>query len=257
MLCKYRLYIDESGDHTYKHVSKLDKRYLGLTGILIEKRVYDTMFQLQLEQLKQAYFHYDTDAPPILVRREIIDKKGVFIVLRNREVNAKWGYSILNYFTSLIPYAQVFTVVVDKKSHIKKYPVETFDPYKYGLVVLLRRVRGYLKKQKEQADVLVEARGNPLDEQLKTAYRKLLNDGERYGGAKEYQEVFPAKDIIVKRKDQNVAGIQIADLLVTGQTLETIMKRGKTPPHLPSAFTKHLSSVVAPMINKYGQYLLE
>ena len=253
---EYRLYIDESGDHSYKHVSELDKRYLGLTGILINKRAYDTMFQAQLEQLKQVYFHYDIDAPPILVRREIIDRKGVFIVLRNRELNAKWEYSILNYFASLIPYAQVFTVVVDKEKHIKKFPVDTFDPYKYGLVVLLRRVRGYLKKH-GQADVLAEARGNPLDKQLKTAYRKLHTGGERYGGAEEYQEVFPAEDIMVKRKDQNVAGIQIADLLVTGQTLETILKHGKPPPHQPSAFTKRLNSVVAPMINKYGQYLLE
>lgn len=147
--------------------------------------------------------------------------------------------------------------MVDKERHINKYPTETFDPYKYGLVVLLRRVRGYLAIHNEQADVLAESRGNPLDEQLKTAYRNLRTLGERYGKAQEYQEVFPVKDIIVKRKDQNVAGIQIADLLVTGQTLETIIKRGKTPPQAPSAFTKRLNSVVAPMVNKFGQYLLE
>ena len=38
----WRLYIDESGDHTYKHLDDPDKRYLGVTGVLFDKLRYDT-----------------------------------------------------------------------------------------------------------------------------------------------------------------------------------------------------------------------
>lgn len=45
----FRLYIDESGDHTYKEIDKIDKRYLGLTGCIINNEHYRTIFQPELE----------------------------------------------------------------------------------------------------------------------------------------------------------------------------------------------------------------
>ena len=38
----YRIYIDESGDHAYKNFTEHDyeKRYLGLTGVLIQTAEY-------------------------------------------------------------------------------------------------------------------------------------------------------------------------------------------------------------------------
>jgi len=257
---EYRLYIDESGDHSYKHVSEPDKRYLGLTGVLIKKSVYDTVFQLQLEQLKRVFFRYDIDDPPILVRRRIIERKSEFGVLQDQDLNSKWEYGILNYFTGLIPYSQVFTVVIDKEKHRQKYPVQTFNPYDYSLEVLLWRVRGYLNFYSEQADVIAESRGIPEDTQLKEAYLKLRTVGprnKRYGTAQGYQKAFPAEHLIVKRKDENVAGLQIADLLAAGQKLATIEKEGKPLPRPPGRFTKQLNSIIQPMINEYGQYLLE
>jgi len=114
---EYRLYIDESGDHGYKHAKDLFNRYLGLTGVLINKSIYDAMFQPQLEALKRAYFLYDIDMPPILVRQKIRKREEVFSVLEDQALNLKWEHSILNYFTSLIPYTQIFTVVIDKEGH--------------------------------------------------------------------------------------------------------------------------------------------
>lgn len=255
---EYRLYIDESGDHSYKHVSELDKRYLGLTGVLINKRVYDIMFQPQLEQLKRVYFFYDIDNPPILVRKKIIQRREVFSVLEDQDLNSKWEESILNYFAGLIPYSQIFTVVIDKEEHFKKYPTETFNPYNYSIEVLLWRVRGYLSYYGKQTDVMAESRGTTEDRKLQGAYDKLRTHGpSKYGTAQEYQEAFPAEDLIVKRKNQNIAGLQIADLLVHGQTLATIIKAKKPVPVQLSHFTKRLHSVVSPMINPYGQYLLK
>jgi hypothetical protein len=254
---EYRLYIDESGDHSYKHVSQLDKRYLGLTGILVNKKAYDTMFQPQLEQLKRFFFRYDIDEPIILVRKEIVQRRGAFSVLRDPDLNSKWDESILNYFAGLIPYSQVFTVVMDKKTHLEKYPQKTFEAYGYALKVLLRRVRGYLSYHDRQSDVMIESRGKKEDRKLEEAYHMLhvVGDG-RYGTANDYQQSFPAEDLIVRKKEENIAGLQIADLLVHGQTLATIIKARKPAPVQLGPFAKRLNSAIDPMINPFGQYLL-
>jgi len=79
----FRLYIDESGDHSYgkKELRKLqikfkdrtidyptdhypelekeDKRYLGLTGCIIETEKYRSIFHPEFEDLKQKHFPHN------------------------------------------------------------------------------------------------------------------------------------------------------------------------------------------------------
>ncbi len=256
----YRLYIDESGDHGYKHAGDIINRYLGLTGVLIDKRIYDTIFQSQLEALKRAYFFYDIDRPPILVRQQIRKREGLFSVLEDHNTNSKWEYSLLNYFASLVPYTLTFTVVIDKEEHFKKYPIDTFNPYDYSLEVLLWRVRGYLNIHNKQSDVIAESRGPVEDKQLKEVYCRLRTIGpknKRYGAAEEYKKVFPAKTLVVKKKYENLAGLQIADLIAAGQKLLTIEENGRPLPRPLSKFTKQINSTIEPMINRYGRYLLK
>ena len=258
-MISWRLYIDESGDHTYKKVDDLDKRYLGLTGVLIDKTRYDNNIQLDLEQLKRSIFRYDPDDPPILVRSLIRGRKRWFYVLQDTSLNSKWEQSILSYLNNLIGYAQIFTVVMDKKQHLGKYPFETFDPYLYCLIVLLNRVRGYLQIKKGQADVLAESRGHNEDNKIKTVYSTLLNKGPNkptYGKASEYRAVFPKYDLMVKRKDQNIAGLQIADVLAHGQKLLTILENNKPLPRPISAFGSQINNVANKMVNDYGRYML-
>ena len=121
-MVKYRFYIDESGDHTYKHLDNLDTRYLGLTGILIERKYYQTHAQPELEALKQRIFKYDPDNPPILVRNLIKHRKKWFYVLQDEKLNEQWETELLSYIGSLVPHATVYTVVIDKKSHIDVLP---------------------------------------------------------------------------------------------------------------------------------------
>lgn len=259
-MLEYRLYIDESGTHDYTHVKDIRNRYLGLTGVLIDKRVNDVMVQPQMEALKRAYFSYDIDMPPILVRQKIRKKEGVFKVLQDDAVNEKWEHSILNYLTGLIPFVRIYTVAIDKEQHIKKYPTETYNSYEYSLEVLLWRVRGYLHKYGAQADVMSESRGGKEDKPLKEAYNKCLTVGaknRRYGTAEGYQEAFPAKSLMVRKKGENVAGLQIADLVAAGQKLKTLEEKGKPLPKPMTKFMKQVNSAIEPMvILRIGRYLL-
>lgn len=128
-MATYRLYLDESGDHTYKHLDAPGRRYLGLTGVLIHNRNYNPSVPERLEELKKQFFTYDPDDPPILVRRRIIDKKSGFWVLRNPDVNREWETAILQFLADLR--AQIFTVVMDKQEHLERFPSDAWNPYTY------------------------------------------------------------------------------------------------------------------------------
>ena len=106
-MLKHRLYIDESGDHTYKHIDNLDTRYLGLTGVLILKEPYDKQIQPGLEALKRQFFKYDPDNPPILVRSDIKHRKRWFYVLQDEALNKRWEEGLLGFINELSPYAKV------------------------------------------------------------------------------------------------------------------------------------------------------
>lgn len=253
---EYRLYIDESGDHGYKHADQIENRYLGLTGLLVNKPCYDDWFKPNLEQVKKAYFEYDPDKPPVLVCNWIKGRKGCFGVLQDSSNNEKWEGSILNYFSSLLYHCQLFTVVVDKQEHRNRFPNDPFDPYTYAFKVLLRRVRGYLCRNSQEADIIPEARGSTEDNKLRQAYNELKIKGDRWGKPEEYNRCFPSNSLFFGHKSHNIAGLQVVDLLAYGQKLETIAKRGGIIPTKISTFTKRVNEAVYPMVNPYGQYLL-
>lgn len=251
-----RIYIDESGDHTYRKVENLLTRYLALTAIVVVKSHYDLTIQPELEALKRKHFTYDPDFPVILHRSDIVKHRRWFGVLQDPTRRQQWADDIVAFFESL--QAKVFTVVIDKQVHKRNYPFQTFDPYEYSLAVLLNRIRGYLNLQHAQADVLVEGRGKVEDRQLQAAYQGLLTvEGGTYGSAADFQHVFPMGELKVRRKEHNVAGIQIADLLAAGQKIDIAVRYKRPVAHPPSAFTQRLNAAASHMINPYGRYLLD
>ncbi len=256
-MAKWRIYIDESGDHTYKHIDSLDVRYLGLTGVLVIKDYYNKHIQPELEELKRRIFKYDPDDPPILVRSLIKGRKQWFYVLQDKELNEQWEEEIIDFIRGLKRHMQIFTVVIDKKKHLEDYPIQTFDPYAYSLHVLLNRIRGFLLKRSGKADVLVECRGTVEDRQIMKAYVELRAEGSFYGDADYYKKVYPAETLILKRKDTNIAGLQLADIIAFGQKVRTVLENDKPYTRPQSEFTKRLNKAVNPMVNQYGRYLLE
>jgi hypothetical protein len=249
------LYIDESGDHTYRQLADLSKKYLGLTGVLIKKTDYDPHIPEALERLKRTFFTYDPDIPPILVRQDVISRKKWFGILRDPQINAKWETAVLAFYAGLP--AQIFTVVIDKKTHFQRFATGAWNPYSYSMAVLLNRVRGYLKLHGATADVMPESRGQTEDSELLTAYVELRTNSSIYGKAGDYQAAFPRDRLLFRRKDHNVAGLQLADLVAADQKLLTVQEAKRTMPHPIGPFGQRLNRAVAGKVNRYGRYLLE
>ncbi len=219
---RYRLYVDESGDHTYYELEEPAKRYLGLTGTFIESEHYRITFQPEIEGFKQKHFPHNPDEPVILHRADIINRRGPFWRLRDTEKEQAFNEDFLQFIREQD--YRIITVVIDKKAHIERYGKVAYHPYHYCLAALLERYCGFLNFYNAQGDVLAESRGGTEDLELKRAYQKLYKQGTWYWGSKSFQRALTSSEIKVKPKSVNIAGLQLSDLLAYPSKQEILIE---------------------------------
>lgn len=208
---RYRLYIDESGDHTYSEIDEPAKRYLGITGVIFEAEYYRQNFHGQFEDFKQRHFPHNPDEPIILHRKELIGRRGPFWRLRDAEKERAFNEDFLRLLRE--KEYRVASVIIDKKAHVKRYKESALHPYHYCLVAMLERYCGFLNFYNAQGDVLAESRGGKEDMQLKEAYQRVYDSGTQFREPDFFQHTLTSKEIKIKRKEKNIAGLQLADLL--------------------------------------------
>lgn len=222
---RYRLYVDESGDHTYYDLEDTAKRYLGLTGIFIESEYYRNTFQPRMEELKQKHFPHSPDEPVILHREDIINRRGPFWRLRDMEKQRAFNEDFLQ-FVETQDYC-IITVVIDKKTHIERYSEAAYHPYHYCLATLLERYCGFLNFYNARGDVLAESRGGREDQQLKGAYQALYEKGTWYWESESFQRALTSLEIKLKPKLANIAGLQLSDLIAYPSKQEILIEEQK------------------------------
>ena len=171
---RYRLYLDESGDHTYKFLEDPSRRYLGLLGVWFKQLEDYLAFSESLERLKRNIFGPRPDQPVILHRSDIVNRKGAFGVFCNRDLQESFDSGLLE----IIEQAnfKMVCVVIDKQEHLEKYH-SPFHPYHYCLAAMLDRYSGWLNLKNAVGDVMAESRGRKEDVQLKQAYRRVYESG--------------------------------------------------------------------------------
>lgn len=207
-MSRYRLYFDESGVHSYREMDSLHQRYLALCGVIFEDEEY-RKFQDAWEKMKRDFFKgSDPDEPIILHRKEIMGRSGVFSVLEDDAKRAEFDAAFLEIVRAT-PFVGL-VVVIDKAAHLDRYRYPA-NPYHYCLVALVQRYCYWLGIRR--GDVMGESRGKVEDQQLKVAYEALYTAGDLYKRAEYYQRHLTSKEIKLKPKWKNVAGLQLADLL--------------------------------------------
>lgn len=270
---RYRLYIDESGDHSYgkkelrrltvskdrkmivdasfEHYPELEsdtKRYLSLTGCIISAEYYRTVFQPKFEELKQKHFPHNPDEPVILHRKDIINRKGPFWRLRDSVYEKSFNESLLLYLNQM-EYTLI-TVVIDKKAHIERYEHFAYHPYHFCLAAMLERYCGLLHFYSAQGDVMAESRGGAEDRQLKDAYRYVHHSGTQYRKSDFFQNVLTSGEIKLKTKAANIAGLQIADLLAYPLKQEILIEDNRICQSDGEVFGQKLCDEVQDKYNK-------
>jgi len=208
---KYRLYVDEVGNSDMGASQDPNHRYLSLTGVIFElDYVAHTVFPA-IEDLKQRYFNSHPDEPLILHRKELVNKRHPFNSLKEPSVEQNFNRELLNLLRAF-DYT-VITVVIDKLEHQRHYQVWRFDPYHYCLAVLVERYVLWMKQRKTRGDVMAESRGGKEDKRLKVSFTRIFENGTDFIGAAEFSACLTSKQLKVKPKANNIAGLQFADLL--------------------------------------------
>jgi len=234
----FRLYIDEVGHHNMKSSSDPNERYLGLTGVIMQVGYSEGDFADALNKIKVDVFGRSDFS---LHRREIIDRKpDPFTVLREEAKRKQFDDLILGLIEE--SKYRVFTVVIDKREHRAKYAVWQFQPYHYSMTVMLERYVRWLDRINEVGDVLAESRGKKENKQLSKAYRRIYARGTDHVPAGLFQSRLTSTEIKLKPKTENIAGLQLADLIASPSCREMIC--GQTKQQMTAEFGKKVVEIL-------------
>lgn len=236
---RFRLYIDESGDHTFKLADDDNHRYLGLLGIWFDVEGPYRAFADSLQALKRDIFGWHPDDQPIcLHRKDVIERRGVFGRLRDPGLNARFEERLSEVIRS--SQFHMTCVVIDKAAHRTKAYSDRFHPYHFCVAALLERYAGWLKHGEAQGDVMAESRGRTEDRELAEAFENALHSAEQLQG------VLTSRKIKLKKKEHAIAGLELADLLAYPFKREMVAeRRGKTAPADFSASILEIARKVA------------
>lgn len=223
---RYRLYIDESGDHTYKQIDDVGHRFLALLGVWFRQGDDYLAFADNLEQFKSDLFGRRLDSPVILHRTDIINRRGAFGILCDEEKRKSFDDRLLDVIDRAR--FRMICVVLDKKEHRNRY-VDPFHPYHYCLAAMLERYAGWLIYKNVVGDVMAESRGGEEDLQLKQAYRRTYESGTLHFDRGKFQSALTSKDIKVQLKKADIAGLQLADVLAYPVKQAILVKKGLIP----------------------------
>ena len=243
---RFRLYIDESGDHTWKHLSDPARRYLCLLGCVFEGKDYRE-FHAELEDFKQRLIPHSPDEPVILHRADILNCRGPFWRLRDAETRTRFDEELVGLCarTRFL----VVAVVIDKAELLVRYP-EPAHPYHLALGFMLQRYCGYLNHVSRVGDVMAEARGGGEDRLLSDSYERHYERGAWMTRAAAFQRALTSKRLKLKPKSANIAGLQLADLLAHPVKQMVLVDEGHVEESALAPFAKQLLDVARPKFNR-------
>lgn len=236
-----RLYVDENGNHNLREdLSNEGNRYLCLTGVAMYLSEHKKLEEA-LNRLKTAYFG---NAEVILHRREIISGKPPFETLKDDAVRDSFNNDLLE-IVSNIEY-RVMSILIDKKAHVEKDGIfEARDPYVIALEHLMQQYQYWLQRFKKPVlgDILAESRGGREDRTTKEAY-KYVYEGKGYIKLKNTEQFLSSKEIKLKRKKDNIAGLQFVDLLSHPARRYILAQHGLSHNTKPYSFEQQIVDIL-------------
>lgn len=244
---RYRLYMDESGDHVFRETTETAHRFLCLLGCWFQNPAY-LQFHEALESLKEQHFHHHPDNPVILHRDDIINARRVFKSLQGADQRAKFDNDLLEIIGAAD--FRVVAVVIDKNALRAAYGESAAHPYHLGLGFLLQRYAGYLNHINRVGDVMAEARGGTEDLLLQESYRRVYGQGI-WGvtSASSFQSALSSRQLKLREKKINVSGLQLADLLGHPTKMWTLNHYGLIRED-PAPFAKRLMKIIEQKFNR-------
>ncbi|MBN1824708.1 MAG: DUF3800 domain-containing protein [Candidatus Eisenbacteria bacterium] len=234
------MYIDEVGNSGIACSTNPLHRHLSLTGIIIDlQHVNDILFP-ELESFKSKFFLNHPDDPVVLHRKDLIRKSGPFAVLKDPSKNILFNKTLLSLLAKWE--YRVITVAIDKHEHQRRYTTWLFDPYHYCLRILVERFVLFLNSKHALGDVMAESRGGKEDLRLKESFARIHVEGTEYVPVELVQERLTSRQLKVKNKKNNIAGLQLADMIAHPSFRACVTKKQKEK--LPETFGGQIAAIL-------------
>jgi len=240
----FRMYVDENGNYNLREdLSNDSNRFLCLSGIILQSSEHAAL-AYNLNELKLRYFQ---SKEVILHRRELVSGKPPFEALKDVETRNNYNADLLQIMTDT-DYL-VISILIDKKALVDKYTIiKAQDPYALALEYLMQRYLYWLQFNSKRGnvvtgDILAESRGGREDRITKETY-SLIYNGKGYNKLKGAHKYFSSKEIKLKKKKDNIAGLQFVDLISHPARRYILSMNGLAHNIKPTSFEKDIVEVL-------------
>jgi hypothetical protein len=203
------MFLDESGDHS---LDVIDPQYplFVLGGCIIDMDYHEDVLVPRLKKYKMDLFDRDDF---ILHTADIVRRRGVFHKLTDKAFRDHF-YNETNLLMDELEY-MVIACAIKKNEHIAQYGLAALDPYMLSLRVLIERFVLEIQQRGggSQGLIIAEARDETLDNELRLAWMELRTSGTGFISASDVRRHI--SELRIRDKKKGVAGLQIADLVVS------------------------------------------
>lgn len=203
----YIVFIDESGDHG---MGKIDQGYpiFVLTCCVFNKSHYCNMVLPRFNDFKMKYWGHNN----IILHESDIrrPKKTEYYFLNDENSYTEFMTDLSN----VIKETEFFhiTTIVDKNKLSKRQNHSNI--YEFALLFCMERLHQQLEysQKKKIVDVIIESRGKKEDKEIELEFRRILDGQQKTFASSTAFNSVPYR-FHVKRKECNIIGLQIADLI--------------------------------------------
>lgn len=202
---EYIAFLDECGDHTLELIDRDFPIFL-LATVVMRRADYVDQVVPAITRLKLKYWVHEGVN---LHSRDIRKAKGPFGFLQVPEVRKAFMDELSELMKNL-PYT-LFVSAVRKDRHKDRYGSNAVNPYDLALEFTLERLIHFVESKKlSELPFVAEARGKNEDETLERCFYRMMNAGTDFIKGERFKKL--NCPLVFRRKFDNIAGIQLADL---------------------------------------------
>jgi hypothetical protein len=202
---RYIAFFDECGDHSLEKIDP-DFPLFVLSTVVIERRAYIEQVIPALSRLKlQFWSHEGVNLHSRDIRKALGDFAFMQVPALRQQLLAALSTIIRD-----VPFT-LFISAVQKDSHKRRHGPAAGNPYDLALARTLESLVPFLEAEGETLlPITAEARGRLEDLQLGAAFYRMMQEGTAALPPARFQPL--DCPITFRRKTDNIAGLQIADL---------------------------------------------
>ena len=206
-IAKYRLFLDESGDHGLVFVDPNFPMFV-LCGVIMSDEAYESLDR-EMADIKRRFWG---DKKVILHSRDIRKCDHEFQVLFDPDIKRAF-YEAINHVVASSRYT-IIAAAINKEAHIKQYGKLASDVYSIALSFVIERAIFCLDElpvRDKHLHITIECRGKKEDAQLHEHFQQLCSRGTGFVVASRLKAYGMKVEFVAKNRDVN--GLQLADLI--------------------------------------------